>query len=338
MSTADWMKRQQEAARSLTQQGSQALRQNNTDLAAAALTEAAVILDMAAAEADDLDRLRAQIFNEMGVVHQRRSDLGNAKQFHQQAAVLCAKVVEAGNEPDFRGNAAATHLNLANICMAIDDQATAREAAEKAQALVDLLMSEEKEPINPLFAGVYHTLAAIYGKSGEWESADERIGKAVELARKADDLGINDLLPQVAQGCQQVSVLAFQSKDYDRAVRWGREAEELSKTAFEKIGQDTLPIYIVSQINLISYYEQAGHYSDAEDSLWNALEVVGNDPRMLKRGKDFYELCRKQADARLNTGGLPREEVEEGYQEILSRIEEIGGLPAELEAEENEAQ
>lgn len=332
MST-EWMTRQQDAARSLTQQGSQALRQNNTDLAAAALTEAAVILDMAPKESDDLDRLRAQIFNEMGVVHQRRGDLANAKQFHHQAAVLCAKVVEAATVPDFRGNAAATHLNLANICMAIEDQASAREAAEKAQALVDLLLAEEKEPVNPLFAGVYHTLSAIYGKAGEWEPADEKIARAVELARKAEESGNTDLLPQVAQGCQQVSVLAFQAKDYERAVKWGREAEELSKAAFDKIGQDTLPIYIVSQINLISYYEQTASYADAEDALWNALEVVGNDPRLLKRGKDFYELCRKQADARLDAGGLPREEVEEGYQDILDRITEIGGLPAEIEAE-----
>jgi tetratricopeptide (TPR) repeat protein len=331
------MKRQQDVARSLTQQGSQALRQNNTDLAAAALTEAAVILDMALSESDDLDRLRAQIFNEMGVVHQRRGDLSSARQFHTQAAILCAKVVDAGHTPDFRGNAAATQLNLANICMAIDDQTAAREAAEAAKVLVDSLIAEDSEPVNPLFAGVYHTLSAIYGKVGEWEQADERIAYAIELARKAEAVGNTALLPQVAQGCQQISVLAFQAKDYERAVRWGREAEELSKAAFEKIGQDTLPIYIVSQINLISYYEQTGHYADAEDALWNALEVVGNDPRLLKRGKDFYELCRKQADARLEAGDLPREEVEEGYQDILARIKEIGGLPAELENEQPES-
>src|SRR5690554_3025941 len=91
-------------------------------------------------------------------------------------------------------------------------------------------------------------------------------------------------------------------------------------------------VYIVSQINLISFSEELGEFADAEDGLWKAVEVAGNDPQILRRGLEFYEKLRKQSDARLEAGNLPRDEVDEGYAEILERIEAIGGLP-ELNAD-----
>ncbi|MEM1347367.1 MAG: DUF6483 family protein [Myxococcota bacterium] len=329
MSVESWMQRQQEAVRSLITQGSQALRQGNTELASAALHEAAVILDMAPDDAHtDTMQLRAQVFNELGVLRQRAGDHEGAQEFHSEAARMCEALLEAG--VDFRGNSAATHLNLASVAATTEDFDTATDAAEIARSHVDVLLgAEDPRSAYPMGAATYQTLASLRVQAERFEDAAALMNEALSLTEKAVAADNPSLLAQTAQGCQQLSVLFFNMERFEDALRWGHEAERLSEEAFEKLGEDIVPVYVVSQINLISYNEQMGAFAEAEDSLFKALELVGNDPRLLERGKVLYENLRKQADKRLEQGGLPREEVQESYEEILSRIEEIGGLPNE---------
>lgn len=336
MAASQWLDKQIAATRSLLKQGSEALREGNLELAHAALMESAIVLDMNSEETEEGLQLRAQAFNELGVVHQRRNDIPTSKNFHEQAAAICDKIVEGGNL-DFRGNTAATHLNLSNLCAAVGDVDGARAAIERSKELADTLMEEGEDTIRMMSTAIYMTKASMHAASGEFDESDVSMTRATELGRALIEEDNKQLYAQLAQGCQQLSVLLFQADQFEPALKWGREAEALSEEAFEELGQDFVSIYIVSQINLISYNEKLGHFADAEDSLFKALEVVGNDPRLLKRGKDLYDFLRKQADARLEKGGLPRTEVEESYEEILERIEEIGGLPEEVEQDVAEA-
>jgi len=331
MSVETWMQRQNEAVRSLINQGSQALRQGNMEIANAALNEAAVVLDMSHDDADtDVMQLRAQAFNELGVIRQRAGDAQGAQEFHGEAAKMCEALIEAGI--DFRGNSAATHLNLASIAAATEDFETATSAAEISLGHIEVLLSaEDPRGAYPMGAATYQTLASLRVHDERFDEASELMDKALEITEKAVAADNPSLLAQTAQGCQQLSVLFFNMERFEDALKWGHEAERLSEEGFEKLGEDVVPIYVVSQINLISYNEQMGAFAEAEDSLFKALELVGNDPRLLARGKVLYESLRKQADKRLEAGGLPREEVQESYEEIMSRIEEIGGLPDDLE-------
>ncbi len=330
MTTEAWQQRHHEASRALIQQGSQALRQNDLQLAQRALSEAAIILDMAFYEENEVTKLRAQAFNELGVVHQRAGDLESSRGFHDQSAKMCDILLENGVD-EFRGNSAATHLNLASVCATIGDMDAANTAAERSISVVELMLEDAGEGVANLGTASYQTLASVRAHREDVAGAGEAMRRAIELAQIGIDAGQTSLYANIAQGCQQLSVILFQNDEFDSAFEWGREAERLSETAFEEVGQDTLPIYIVSQINLISFSEQTGKFSAAEDSLWKAVEVIGNDARLLKRGKDFYEYCRKQADKRLTEGDLPRAEVESGYADLLERIEEIGGIPDDLE-------
>lgn len=334
MTASKWADRKTEASKSLLQQGSEALRSNNIDLARAALTEAAIVLDMVSQESREVLELRAQAFNELGVVHQRGGDLETARNFHHQAAQLCDKLVDDGLA-NFRGNAAATHLNLSNICAAMNDAEAAVSAVNRAKEIADALLEEGEEAIKTMRVAIYLTVATLEASLEHYDVANEAMTEALSGAREVIEAGNQGLYVQAVQGCQQLSVIFFQNEKYDDALRWGKEAEELSEQAFENLGQEVVSMYVVSQINLISYNEKLSNFADAEDSLWKAIELVGNDPRLLERGQNFYEHCRKQADSRLEEGNLPREEVEQGYEDILERIEEIGGLP---EADEETAQ
>lgn len=327
---SEWMQDHQDATRSLINQGSEALRESNLELAMAALTEAAIILDMSFEESEEQDKQRAQVYNELGVANQRAGDLEEAFAFHQQAALLCDQLMEAGHE-NFQGNSAATYLNLGTIAAAIGDLEAAIESTTKARERIDAIWDSGERTIAHMAAAAYQTLASLLASAERHEEADAHMKRAIELIPVAEELGNQGIKAQVAQGCQQLSVVYFNQEKYENALDWGRQAETYAEQAFEILKDEALPIYIVSQINLISFNEEMGNFADAEDCLWKAVEIVGNDPRMLKRGKDFYELLRKQADARLEAGNLPREEVEDGYADILARIEEIGGLPDNLD-------
>lgn len=321
-----WLDAQIDAAGQLVNVGSKALRQRQTDRGAEALEEAKVILDMAERETDRLLKMRARVFNELGVVHQRRSEPEQSRQAHARAAEMCDELM--ARDVDFASNTAATNLNLSSTLLALGEADEALECGEKALGLLDEIDEQESEQAgpNPLHVGARQNLAVIYARRQQWEKANETMAKAREFADELADAGQPNYLAQLAQGCQQLSVIFFEEERFEDALHWGRAAEELSERAFDTLGQGVLRIYVVSQVNLISYYEKLGRFADGEDCLWKALDVAGDEPRILHRGAAFYETCRKQADKRLEKGNLPREEVDDGYAELKARIEEAGGM------------
>ena len=333
--TKKWLEAQINAAGKLVTMGSKALRQGHTAQGAQVLTEAEAILDMAEMETDRLLKMRARVFNELGVVYQRRNQLKTSRDYHGRAAEICDALIAGGD--DFAANSAATYLNLSSIHLALGDQDEARSSGEHALSLLEELDSDDasgddeqpkRKGPDPLELGARQNLAVIYAREADWSKANEMMDKASDLAHDLAAAGRPDFLAQLAQGCQQLSVIQFENDRFDDALRWGNEAEKLSEKAYEALGQKVLPVYIISQINLISYNEKLGRFADAEDCLWKALDVAGNNPRILQRGVAFYETCRKQADPRLEEGNLPREEVQDGYEELMERVEAAGGVKA----------
>jgi hypothetical protein len=62
---------------------------------------------------------------------------------------------------------------------------------------------------------------------------------------------------------------------------------------------------------LFAHYEQAGDYARAENVIHHMLE--DGDPVAWERGVAFYERLRGKSEGELAGGGLPREEMEEGW-------------------------
>lgn len=325
METQNWQESQLQAVQQLVNAGSQALRQGNVPAANHLLSESGAILDMCEEQDGEVIKLRARVLNELGVVQQRQNRPDLAEQCHREAAIICEELIASGQE--FRGNGAATHLNLASIATGLGKFEEAEAAGKRALELVASLQESGEAGTEMLEMGGHQTMALIAVRQSKWEEGDAHMDKALEAAMKVADAGNAQIRPQMAQGAQQISVLFFEAQRFEEALKWGRQAETLSEKAFEEVGQAVLPVYVVSQINLISYYERMGRYADAEDCLWKAVEVAGNEPQILRRGQMFYETCRKQADNRLQAGNLPRPEVEDGLADLVERIKAIGGLP-----------
>lgn len=324
--TSKWHEREVNAARELVNEGNQALQQNRMAPAERSLSEAGALLDMTAVETDDVIQLRARLYNEMGVLHQRKGQTDAGRDFHRRAIEMCEELLD--RDVDFRGNTAATYLNLSALVGANGDVVEAKELSQRAIELVDELRAEDDAGADGLAVGAYQNMALLHGREEQWGDADYMLDRAVELARELSDRGDQMALPQAAQAAQRLSVMLFEARQFDRALRWGVEAEELAESAYEIHGEPVLNIYVISQINLISFHEQMGSFADAEDALWKALDVAGDHEDILRRGLAFYENCRKHADSKLEAGNLPREEVEDGLIDLQQRIEDAGGLPA----------
>lgn len=321
----DWQERELNTARHLVQQGSQALRQGQAQAAEGAFREAEAVLDMSESTPDGSLELRAQLFNELGVLYQRQDELEKAETYHGKSLDICDQLLD--QDVDFRSNAAATYLNLSSVVAAKGDLLEAKKLSERAIQLITSVREEGDESINSLAVGAHQNMSLLYARNERLDDAANEMQEAIDIAREMSDHGNPNGLPQAAQACQRLSVMLFEAGEHETALEWGQKAEELSEDAFDIIGQDVLSIYVVSQINLISYNEQLGYFADAEDALWKGLQVSGNHPDILHRGVAFYENARKQADARLEKGNLPRDEVEEGYEDLQEIIDEMGGLP-----------
>ncbi len=316
-----WRDRQIEAAREITNQASQALRQGQLEIAERAFEEATVILDMVEETVDEELMLRAQLCNELGFVRHRQERLDEARTLHEEAVELCENLLEKGVE--FRGNTAATHINLAGILAQMDDLKAAKEVNTRAVELAEQMLGEDGAPpqtVNLAF-GAHQNLAVIAARDKDLQLADSEMESAIGVLKSASEEGQQQAAAQVAQGAQQLSVLMFQEQEFDRALRWGTVAEEYSEMAYQVHGEPVLPVYVTSQINLISFHEKTQAFAAAEDALFKALEIVGDNVQILERGKMFYETCRKMADNVLEAGNLPRAEVEESYKEISERLE-----------------
>lgn len=321
---AKWHQAQIQAATDLVNRGGQALRQGQNDMGLAVLLEAEAIMDMVQETDLEVRRLQARIFNELGVLRQRQDRMEESLSYHERAAALCDELIESGE--DFVGNAAATYLNLSSVNAAMGKGEKAAEFGERALELVEGLEEEEAKAQDPLKLGALQNLAVIRAGQKKWEDANQAMERATEIAGRLAEQGQPNFLAQIGQGCLQLSVLLFEAKRFDDALEWGRKAEDLAQEAYEALGAPVLSIYLTSQLNLVSYYERLGKFADAEDALWKALDVAGNDPVLLHRGTVFYENCRKQADARLEAGDLPRDEVDSGLEELMERVEAAGGL------------
>lgn len=324
-SKEQWFQTQLKEANQLVSQGGQALRSGQTQAGSEALTEAAAILDMVEMESEEYLKIRARVLNELGVVYQRQNQLERSRDLHSQAAQICEELIENGET--FHANGSATHLNLSSIELALGNVGSAEQAGNRALELIaEVEAKEEVGGPDPLRLGALQNLAVIAGRKKEWDLASERMEKAQEIVALLVEGGQKNFLAQFAQGCQQLSVILFEADQSDRALDWGRRAEEHAERAYEALGAPVLPVYVISQLNLISYYEKLGQFANGEDCLWKALDVAGNDPRILYRGVAFYENCRKQADPVLEEGNLPREEVNSGLEELMERVEILGGM------------
>jgi tetratricopeptide (TPR) repeat protein len=73
---------------------------------------------------------------------------------------------------------------------------------------------------------------------------------------------------------------------------------------------------------LFRYHERMGRYADAEDDLYELLDADPESDALIDEAVAFYQRLLALKDHELLLGGLPREEVQAGMEDVLARERE----------------
>jgi hypothetical protein len=85
------------------------------------------------------------------------------------------------------------------------------------------------------------------------------------------------------------------------------------------------PLPLQTYAGLMQHYERIGEFAKAEDCLFGMLECEPHNSGLVEFGTAFYERLRRQSDATLVAGNLPRAEIEAGLLELKAK----SGIPTE---------
>ncbi len=106
-------------------------------------------------------------------------------------------------------------------------------------------------------------------------------------------------------------------------VVFGRKDSEVQ---YEIVGNvddsDSLTFTDVLHLELMKKIRE-GNYCEAEDMLFENMEY---SDKYIQLSSDFYQRLNSLTDAQLEAGGFSRDEVYEGYLEIMARL----GVPVDV--------
>jgi len=105
--------------------------------------------------------------------------------------------------------------------------------------------------------------------------------------------------------------LFLESLNQDPSLRTPENLED-TRFVLRKLARYELSPELKSR--LFFYYEWAGQFDKAENALFDLLDRDRH--QWLERGMQFYERLSAKPDDELVRGGLPREELEQGMEEL----------------------
>jgi hypothetical protein len=84
------------------------------------------------------------------------------------------------------------------------------------------------------------------------------------------------------------------------------------------------PLPLDTQARLMQHYERLGEFGKAEDALFAMLEAEPNEARLVEFGITFYQRLKRQSDASLSAGNLPRSELNAALADLERRRAGVG--------------
>ena len=150
-------------------------------------------------------------------------------------------------------------------------------------------------------------------RTGNGEEDTARWLLLVELLQVSGDL--------YQQEGREAAAVVFYLKALDVATQVSQRRERLPYfiTRFDglmlRLDGYVLPAGI--GLSLMRGYEQAEQFAQAEDVLFHLLEDHPGDESILEAGLSLYDRLLQLSDFKLQSGGLPRDEVEESLAELL---------------------
>ena len=268
-----------------------------------------------------LDRLEAEVHSELALLAGARGDTGGSVQHLEHALDLARPLfAEASHDPTFLGLYTSLQLNAGAVYAATRRH---EEAVDLLTEVVERLQPSplELEPSQPL---LQMRIAALQNRA----MALEQIGKtqegvadcfqariaATDLKEPARAITLVDLSLRLAS-------MQRKSGQKKQALDACRDALEAAETAVHADPAQFHGIYMRSKIAVADACFENDHLAEGEDHIFEAIERMPDLLDSVLVAMDFYSALMLKEDDALRKGGLPREEVEESYGELLAKLD-----------------
>lgn len=304
-------------------QARQLVQQNKAQEARAALEGAR---DTLAASTDDdprVQELRAATYAELALLMQNLRDVRGALSNYAQAeSILRALPIEEEKGLGYRLQLATTLINKSGLYASENAHDEGVSCSEEAERLLEgAAEGPAAEAVRMLQIGLLQNRHAILAGRGDLAGAEKAMATAYGVAEAMMAAGDPRMLQQAVDIAMKLAAVRRGMQRMDDAFAPAEQAEKWARAAYEvdpRLGIG--PLVNVRMLQLELNF-QAGQYAEAEDCLFDAVETSREDGRVLVIGTGFYMALLRLTDERLSEGGLPRAEVLESLDELMSKIE-----------------
>jgi hypothetical protein len=130
----------------------------------------------------------------------------------------------------------------------------------------------------------------------------------------------NALVP-LAEQSMRLSGLLIRAGRHEPALEMAALAlEAASRAADQEVGPFQ-SLFLRAKLAMADACLGANRFADAEDHVFEAIETIPELVDSVLFGADLYARLLTYDDDRLERGGLPRDEVEESYAELLAQLD-----------------
>lgn len=237
--------------------------------------------------------------------------------FHMEAAVkLRLEEEAAGGKPP----PLSLPVGLVNLTGACHRLGRLDDAVRYNALAIERLRPLDTPPARIFLAAAIEARGTLFAQVGRHQEAMASFHECGALAAQlaaARVPGAPQLLTEIFVAHARAAAKGGEPLE---AMRLSQAAADVAWERWEQNPQgdrEAISHFVAAQMNLLGFAELAGRFAQGEDALFKVLRLVGPDPRVVARGRAFYEALGKLDDAQLEAGNLPRDEVEESHAQLL---------------------
>ncbi len=211
-------------------------------------------------------------------------------------------------------------VGLVNLTGACHRLGRIDDAIKYNAMAIDRLRPLDVPPARLFLAAAIEARGNILSQLNRHPEALQALAESGALAAQLANMGVQGAPQLLTEIFVASSRAAFKAGNPVEAMRMSQNAADVAWERYERNPQgdrEAIAHFVAAQMNLVGFAEVAGKFDKAEDALFKALRIAGPDPRIVARGKQFYEALQKLDDDKLEAGKLPRDEVEESMATLM---------------------
>jgi tetratricopeptide (TPR) repeat protein len=276
-------------------------------------------------EAEDTDALRpvcAQLHGELGLIDSLLGSIEPAKVHLDKSVDLLRPIADQG-KPEIDAMLATAMLNAAALGAAARRFDSALGLLDEAIERLTLLAEADasRRGIQGLLVSALHNRAAARQQNDDPEGAAVDCRTALDRSEALMHSGADHALVPYIESALRLTVFELKAERPDEALEMAQRALGGALKACElKIGRFPI-LFVRSKMALADVLFARNELARAEDHLFQAIDSIPEllDSRLI--AMDYYADLVGRTDDDLASGGLPRDEVEASYAELLAGLD-----------------